>query len=65
MARRYLVTTCRDNWGDQIRDPKCYPFNVYREPDAAHQEAMRRQSQGVKSVLIYPFDVPAHLLGKV
>lgn len=59
MARRYLVTTYSSNWGDQIRDSGCYPHNVYRDPSAAQEEAMRRQAQGVRGVVIYPFDIPA------
>lgn len=61
MARRYLVTTYSDNWSDQIRDSGCYPHNVYRDPSAAQEEAMRRQSLGVKGVVIYPFDIPANV----
>lgn len=59
MARRYLVTTHSHNWGDQIRDPGCYRHNVYVDPSAAHEEAMRRQAQGVKGIVIYPFNIPA------
>ena len=56
MARRYLVTTHLENWGDEMRGTGRYSGNIYADPSAAHEEAMRRQSQGVKGVLIVPFD---------
>lgn len=57
MTRRYLVTTYSQNWGDQIRDRSCHSRCVYVDPSAAQEEAMRLQSQGVKGIVIYPFDL--------
>lgn len=60
MAHRYLVTTHWQNWGDQVRDRSCHSRCVFLDPSAAHEEAMRLQSQGVRGVVIYPFTLPPH-----
>jgi hypothetical protein len=57
-SRRYLVTNHRQNWGDEIRGIGNYRDNVFSDPSAAHEEALRRESGGERGVLIVPFDAP-------
>ena len=54
--RRYLVTTYAENWGDEMRGTGRHCNNIYADPSAAHEEAMRRQMRGQKGVVIVPLD---------
>lgn len=56
--RRYLVTNYRQNWGDEMRRIGNYCNNVFSDPSAAHEEALRRESKGERDVVVVPFDAP-------
>jgi hypothetical protein len=58
-SRRYLVTTYAENWSDEMRGTGRYCRNIYADPGAAQEEAARRKRQGVRGVVIVPFDQAA------